>query len=101
MRFTLMCKRLYSLYSLLIILILIIILIESRTQDPDESGLTVELQTNFSFELSISNVVLSFFLKLFGENKLVKSVNLLLLNMKSVNPIQKCPHITESNAYVP
>ena len=40
--------------------------------------------------------MLSFFLKLFGEKRLVKSVKLLNLNMKSINPMQKYPHITES-----
>ena len=33
-------------------------------------------------------------MKLFGEKRLVKSVK--LLNIKSINPIQKYPHITES-----
>ena len=37
-----------------------------------------------------------FFLKLFGENRLVKLVKLLPLNTKSINPIQKYPNITES-----
>ena len=40
----------------------------------------------------------SFFLKLFGEKRLVKSVKLLPLSIKSINPIQKYPHITESYA---
>ena len=39
-----------------------------------------------------------FFLKLFGEKRLVKSVKLLPLSIKPINPIQKYPHITESYA---
>ena len=39
-----------------------------------------------------------FFLKSFGEKRLAKSVKLLYLSMKSINPIQKYPHITESYA---
>ena len=38
------------------------------------------------------------FLKSFGEKILVKSVKLLPSNIKSINPIQKHPHITESCA---
>ena len=37
-----------------------------------------------------------FFFKLSGEKRLVKSVKLLPLNIKLINPIQKYPHITES-----
>ena len=36
-----------------------------------------------------SSIILSLFIKLFRENKLVKSFNLLLLHIKSINPIQK------------
>ena len=42
----------------------------------------------------------SFFLKLFGEKKLVKSVKILPLSIKSINPIQKCTLITESYACI-
>ena len=42
----------------------------------------------------------SFFLKLFGEKRLLKSVKLLPLSIKSTNPIQKCPHIIESFACI-
>ena len=35
------------------------------------------------------------FLKSFGEKGLVKSVKLLSLSIKSINTIQKYPHITE------
>lgn len=36
-----------------------------------------------------------FSLKLLSENRLVKSINLLLFNIKSTNPIQKYPLIIE------
>ena len=42
----------------------------------------------------------SFFLKLFGEKRLVKSVQLLPLNIKSINLIQKYSRITESHACI-
>ena len=35
-------------------------------------------------------------MKLFGEKRLVKSVKFLPTNIKSINTIQKYPHITES-----
>ena len=35
-----------------------------------------------------------------GENKLGKSVKLLPLNMKTINPIQKYQYITESYASI-
>ena len=38
--------------------------------------------------------------KLFGEKRLVKSVKVLPLRIKSINPIQKYPHITESYACI-
>ena len=44
------------------------------------------------------NVTLSFFLKLLSENKFVKSVKLLSLNAKPINPVQKYLHIIESYA---
>ena len=39
-------------------------------------------------------------MKLFGEKRLVKSVKLLPLNIKSIIPIQKYPHIIESYACI-
>ena len=39
-----------------------------------------------------------FFLKLLGEKRLVKSVKILSLSIKSINSTQKYPHITESDA---
>ena len=45
-------------------------------------------------------IISSFFLKLFGEKRLVKSVKVLLTSIESINPIRKCPHITESYACV-
>ena len=38
----------------------------------------------------------SFFLKLFGENISLKSVKLLPLSIKSINPTQRYPNIIES-----
>ena len=40
------------------------------------------------------------FLKLFGEKRLVKSVKLLCLSIKSINPLQKYLHITQLYAYI-
>ena len=37
----------------------------------------------------------SFSLKSLGEERLVKCAKLFSLNIKSINPIQKYPHITE------
>ena len=36
----------------------------------------------------------------FGETRLVKSVKLLFLSIKSINPIKKYPHITELYACI-
>ena len=38
------------------------------------------------------------FMVFYGQNELVNSVNLLLFNIKSINPIWKFAHIIESNA---
>ena len=35
-------------------------------------------------------------MKSFGENRLLKSFKLLSLSIKSINPIQKYPHMIES-----
>ena len=43
---------------------------------------------------------LFFFLKSFGEKILVKSVKLLLLSIKSRNPIQRYPHVTKLYACI-
>ena len=45
-------------------------------------------------------IIWSFLLKSFGEKRLVKSVKFLSLSIKSINPIQKYPHITESYACI-
>ena len=45
-------------------------------------------------------IILYHFLKLFGEKRLVKSVKLLPLNIKSTNPVQKYPHVTQSYACI-
>ena len=53
----------------------------------------------FSFKLlKIFEYYFIFLLKLFGKNKLVKSVKPLLFNMKSINPKQKYPFIIEKYA---
>ena len=45
-------------------------------------------------------IMSSFFWKLFGEKRFVYSVKVFPLNIKSINPIQKYPQITESYAYI-
>ena len=45
-------------------------------------------------------IISSFFRKSFGEKILVKSVKLLSLSIKSIKPMQKYPHITESYACI-
>lgn len=47
--------------------------------------------------LKIFKHFLLFSLKLLSENRLVKSINLLLFNIKSTNSIQKYPLIIESH----
>ena len=42
----------------------------------------------------------SFFLKLFGEKRFVYPVKVFSLNIKSINPMQKYLHITESYACI-
>ena len=49
--------------------------------------------------MKYDKIISSFFLKSCGEKKFVKSVNFLPANVKSINPMQKYPHITESFAY--
>ena len=43
-------------------------------------------------------IISSVFSKLFGEKRFVNSVKVFPLNIKSINPIKKYPHITESYA---
>ena len=45
-------------------------------------------------------IMSSFFVKLFGEKRFVNSINVFPLNIKSINPIQKYAHITESFACI-
>ena len=57
------------------------------------------IRTAFSHFLNISyrkyfKVISSFFLKLFGETRIVKAVKGLPESIKSINPIQKYPPIT-------
>ena len=42
----------------------------------------------------------SFFSKLFGEKRFLNSVKVFLLNIKSINPLKKYPHITELYACI-
>ena len=42
----------------------------------------------------------SFFVKLFGEKRFVYSVKVFPASIKSINPIQKYPHIIESYACI-
>ena len=44
--------------------------------------------------------MLLLYLKLFDENELIRSVKLLTLSIKSINPIQKYPQITELYACI-
>ena len=43
---------------------------------------------------------MSFYLKLFGQKRFVNLVKVFSLCIKSINPIQKYPHITESYACI-
>ena len=45
-------------------------------------------------------IMSSFFSKLFGEKRFVYSVKVFSLNIKSVNPMQKYPYITETYACI-
>ena len=45
-----------------------------------------------------SDTISSFYLKLFSEKKLVKSVKILMFNINLINSIQKYPNIIESHA---
>ena len=44
--------------------------------------------------------IISFFLKLFGEKRFLYSVKVFPLRIKSIKPMQKDPHITESYACI-
>ena len=45
-------------------------------------------------------IISSFFLKLFGEKRFIHSVKVFPASTKSIHPIQKYPHITESCACI-
>ena len=45
-------------------------------------------------------ILLSFLLKLFGEKIFVNSVKIFSASIKSINPIEKYPHVTESCACI-
>ena len=51
--------------------------------------------------LNISHkIISSFLLKLFGKKRFVNSVKVFPTSIKSINPIQKYPHINESYACI-
>ena len=45
-------------------------------------------------------IISSFFLKLLGEKRFINSVKVFPASIKSINPIQKYPHIIESYACI-
>ena len=56
------------------------------------------LGLGYKFHLNILQTISSFFLKSYGENKLVNCNSVLRANIKSINAKQKYPHIIESYA---
>ena len=54
------------------------------------------VQPFYTSVIKLFKIILSFFLKLFGEKRVVNSVKCFPATIKSINPIQKYPHITES-----
>ena len=55
----------------------------------------------YDFILNIAHkIILSFFVKLFGEKRFVCSVKVLPASIKLIKPIQKYPHIIESYACI-
>ena len=60
-------------------------------------------QYNFfilTFLMNENIIILSFFSYLLGDNKFLQSSNFLLFSIKSINPIQKHPHIIESYTHI-
>ena len=45
---------------------------------------------------NLTKLFFAFFKEMFGGNKLIKSVNILIFNIKSINLAQKYPQIIES-----
>ena len=60
----------------------------------------IPFYTYYVLFIKYFKIISSFFFKSEGENKFVKSVNLLPDNIKSTNPMEKYPHITESFACI-
>ena len=60
----------------------------------------IPFYTYYVLLIKYFKIISSFFFKLEGENKFVKSVNFLPDNIKSTNPMEKYPHITESFACI-
>ena len=60
----------------------------------------IPFYTYYVLFIKYFKIISSFFFKSEGENKFVKSVNFLLDNIKSTNPMEKYPHITESFACI-
>ena len=60
----------------------------------------LSFETFFRIYWKYFNIVLSFFLYFFGENKLLYTNKLLTFNKQSINPIQWYPYIIESYAFI-
>ena len=60
----------------------------------------IPFYTHYVLFIKYFKIISSFFFKSEGENKFVKSVNFLPDNIKSTNPMEKYPHITESFACI-
>ena len=54
----------------------------------------------FRFYWKYFNIIFTFFLYSFGETKFLYANKLLPFKIKSVKPIQKYPHVTESYACI-
>ena len=57
------------------------------------ANITIDHFNLFRCYLKYFNIILSFILYSLEENKFVYSNKLLRFNIKSINLIQKCPHI--------
>ena len=60
----------------------------------------IPFYTYYVLFIKYFKIISSFFFKSDGESKFVKSVNFLPDNIKSTNPMEKYPHITESFACI-
>ena len=61
---------------------------------------TIQYLNRFRVYWKCFSIILSLFSYSLGENKLIYSNKLLLFNIKSINPVKKYPHITESYACI-